>query len=74
MQLYAQRPLAVGAYRVHRDAWKGCYDYSRAEIERELDFLRGEGLLEIMPRAGASEVKYKITSVGIKHYEQNFAA
>jgi len=74
MQLYAQRPLAVGAWRIHRDAWKSHYDYTLDEIARELDFLEGEGLVERAPCPGLSEIKYKVTSAGIKHYEQNFAA
>jgi len=73
MQLYAQRPLAVGAWRIHRDAWKSHYDYSLEEIARELDFLEGEGLVERIASVGSSEIKYKISSAGIKHYEQNFA-
>jgi hypothetical protein len=74
IQLYAQRPLAVGAWRIHRDAWKSHYNYSLEEIARELDFLEGEGLAERAESIGASEVKYKISSSGVKHYEQTFAA
>jgi len=69
MQLYAQRPLAVSAWRMQRDAWKSGYNYSQEEIAAEVDFLEGEKLVERVAPVGVSEIRFKVTSAGVKHYE-----
>ena len=74
MQCYASRPLALGGYRIARDAAKAGYDYTRLEVDQELDFLEGEGLIALVPQPGSALKVYKISSGGVRHYEQNFQA
>jgi hypothetical protein len=74
MQLYAERPLAFGAPRIARDAAKGGYDYTRAEIDRELDFLSGERLLDVVNQPGITLPVFKISSLGIRTYENTYRA
>ena len=74
MQVYAMRPVSLTAGRISRDAIKAGYDYSETEVAQEIDFLAGDKLVEEMPMPGSSQRFYKITSAGIRHYEQNFQA
>lgn len=73
-QAYALRPLPVSAAKLHRECRKQQMDFSLAEIARELPFLVGEKLLQPAAMPGVTEKHFDITSEGIRHYEQNFAA
>jgi hypothetical protein len=73
-QAYARRPLALTASSVHRQCRKEQMDCSLSQIARELPFLVGERLLQIRNVPGVTEAHYEITSEGVRHYEQNFAA
>lgn len=74
LQLYAVRPLALSTERIARDALKNDYDYSIAEIKRELSFLADRGLVILIPDAVGTANLYRIHANGVTHYEQNFAA
>ena len=71
LQAYALRPLAVSAERIQRDARKNGYDYTVAEVKREADFLHGDGQLEVVAERGTTEQKFKITSDGVRNYENS---
>ena len=73
-QAYALRPLPVSAAKIHRECRKQQMDFSLTEIAREMPFLCGDGLLNPKPVPGVTELHYDITSAGVRHYEQNFAA
>ncbi|MBC8095739.1 MAG: hypothetical protein H7Y43_07995 [Akkermansiaceae bacterium] len=74
MQAYAVRPLAVSAERIYRDAKKAGYDFSLFEIKRELPFLVGEKLLFENQTPGVTERTFEISSIGVRHYENTYAA
>jgi Fe2+ or Zn2+ uptake regulation protein len=73
-QAFAKRPLFISASSVQKQCRKEQMDYSLAEIARELPFLVGEKLIEKAEAPGVTEMQYVITSAGIRHYEQTYAA
>ena len=74
LQVYAARPLALTPERIARDAKKNDYDYSASEIERELFFLNDENLIKRVEIPGVTALGYRISSIGIRQYEQKYAA
>lgn len=72
LQLYACRPLALTAERIGRDARKEGYDFTPAEIGRELQFLLDEELALELRVKGTTERRWRISSEGIRQYEQNY--
>jgi hypothetical protein len=73
-QLYALRPLALGAERIARDAGKNDYDYRVSEIKRELVFMEDKGLVILIPDAVGTASLYRIHALGVTYYEQHYAA
>jgi repressor of nif and glnA expression len=72
--LYAVRPTAHLASTIQSQAKKAGLDYSLMEIEAELPFLEGEKLVERVGVAGTTETLWRITSAGVRLYEQQYAA
>ncbi len=72
LQLYACRPLALTAERMGRDARKQAYDFTPLEIAREIQFLIDEGLALELCVKGTTERRCRISSEGIRQYEQTF--
>lgn len=73
LQLYATR-LSLGAERIHRDGRKQGYDFSKSEIQSELQFLADQGLIVREDDPASTERKYRIHAKGVTHYEQNLAS
>ncbi len=73
LQLYATR-LSLGAERIQRDAKKQGYDFSKSEIQNELQFLGDQGLIVRDDDPSSTEKKYRIHAKGVMHYEQNLAS
>ncbi len=71
MQLYALRPFTASPERIQRDASKAGYDYTVAEVKRELSFLNDQGLVIEIGDPGVTARLYRIHAQGITHYEQN---
>jgi hypothetical protein len=73
LQLYASRPVPLSNERISRDARKQGYDFSRAEIARETEFLVDEGLAAVVQLRGSVERLFRISGDGVREYEQTFA-
>lgn len=73
LQLYASRPVPLSLERMSRDARKQGYDFGRADISRETQFLADEGLVVALEPKGSSERLFRISSDGVRQYEQTFA-
>jgi hypothetical protein len=73
-QAYARRPLLVCASAIYKQCRKEQMDFTETEIKRELPFLAGDELLKPAIAEGVTERHYEITSKGVRHYEQNYAA
>lgn len=73
MQTYALRPLHVTAERIQRDAKKAGYDFTVAEVQREVSFLVDEGFLVAVDARGTTDKTVRIHADGIRHYEQTYA-
>lgn len=72
--LYAVRPSAQLARVIAREAQKNRLDFDVNEIERELQFLKDEGLVIEVPVRGSTETLYRIHAEGVRVYEQTYAA
>jgi hypothetical protein len=72
-QLYTFRPKALSVERITLDARKNDYDYSKAEIAREAEFLADEELITRTSTPGTTAIFYRLHAKGIRHYEQNYA-
>lgn len=69
-QLYAMRPLsATGAQLAKEAQMQGC-SVASGEIDREAAFLVGEDLVEIDRMPGTTAPRYKLTSKGVRQYEE----
>lgn len=74
MQLYAVRPLSLSASRLARDSKKAGYDYTEADIKREVQFLEDDHVLIGDREPGTTGKVYRISALGVTHYEEKYAA
>jgi DNA-binding transcriptional ArsR family regulator len=74
MQLYAVRPLSLRAARIARDAQKADYDYTEREISRELQFLEDTKIVIAERDPGTTGKVYRISALGVAHYEEKYAS
>lgn len=74
MQLYAVRPLSLSTKRMARDAAKAGYDYTEADIKREIQFLEDDKITIGEREPGTTGKVYRISAAGVTHYEERYAA
>lgn len=74
MQLYAVRPLSLSPSRIARDAKKAGYDYTEADIKREVQFLEDDNVLIGEREPGTTGKVYRISALGVTHYEEKYAS
>ena len=74
MQLYAVRPLSLSASLLARDSKKAGYDYTEADIKREVQFLEDDHVLIGDREPGTTGKVYRISALGVTHYEEKYAA
>ena len=69
LQLYGSKEIAISAAHIRKVAHRQGFDYTEQEIRDALFFLRGQGLCEIVRDPATGEVRHRITSAGMLHWE-----
>ncbi len=70
LQLYGSGAVAISGGHIRKVARRGGFDYSEVEVRDALHFLVGQKFVEDIQDAGTGEVRYRVTSAGILHYEK----
>lgn len=70
LQLYGSKEIPLSAGHIRKVARRQGFDYAEAEIRSALFFLKGQGMAEEVPDVATGEVKHRITSAGMLHYER----
>jgi hypothetical protein len=70
LQLYGSKEIPISTQLIVKVARRQGFDYTDLDIRDALFFLRGQGLCEIVSDPATGEVRHRITSAGMLHYEQ----
>jgi len=73
LQLYGSKEIPISAAHIRKVAGRQGFDYSEQEIRDALFFLRGQGMCELVRDGATGEVRQRITSKGMMHWEQSNA-
>lgn len=68
--LYDRSSVAQSAATVHRHLRRE-YDFDIQEVEAACNFVAGDGYLDALPDGMGATPHYRITTKGIRHYEQS---
>lgn len=66
--------VPLTAAQIERECRKQMMDFTRTEIAEAQQFLADDGLLVEVRPPGTSARLFRITSNGVRHYEQTYAA
>jgi hypothetical protein len=69
VQLYGSGPLWLSVEHLWKVAHQQQFDFDRHEMLCALQFLSGQGMAESRTDEASGEVRYRITSKGILHFE-----
>lgn len=69
LQLYGSKEIPLSASHIRKVAKRQGFDYSEPEIRSALFFLAGQSLAESIQDRATGEIKHRITSAGMLHYE-----
>lgn len=69
LQLYGSKEIPLSASHIRKVAKRNGFDYSETEIRSALFFLKGQQLAEEIQDRATGEIKHRITSAGMLHYE-----
>lgn len=69
LQLYGSQVIPISIEHIKRVCRRAGFDYSETELRDALFFLRGQGLAEYVVDEATGEQRYRITSKGTLHYE-----
>jgi hypothetical protein len=69
LQLYGSGSVAISGGHIRKVAKRGGFDYSEVEVRDALHFLVGQKFAEEIPDAGTGQLRYRITSAGMLHWE-----
>jgi repressor of nif and glnA expression len=70
-QLYGSKEIPLSASHIRKVCKREGFDYSELEIRDALYFLTGQGFAERLADPGSGEIRHRITSKGMLHYEQS---
>jgi DNA-binding PadR family transcriptional regulator len=73
-QLWTTRVAPRPASLLTRQARKQGMDFTESEVRAELIYLADEGLIIEVPTPGTGEKFFRLTSKGVNHYQDRFAA
>ena len=73
LQLYGSKEIALSAPYICKIARREGFDFTDQEIRDALFFLRGQGLCEIVRDDATGQIRHRITSAGMLHWEQQQA-
>ena len=71
LQLYGSGSIPISVTHIQRSAKRAGFAYAAADIETALHFLVGQKLAEEVADPGTGEKRWRITSTGMIHHEQN---
>lgn len=69
LQLYGSKEIPLSTPHIRRVAKRLGFDYSENEIRSALFFLTGQKLAEEIRDTATGEIKHRVTSAGMLHYE-----
>jgi len=69
LQLYGSKEIPISASLIRKVSRRQGFAYSDGEIRDALFFLRGQGLCESVTDPATGEIRHRITSAGMLHYE-----
>ena len=71
LQLYGSKEIPISAAHIRKVARRQGFDYSEQEVRDALFFLRGQALCEAVLDDATGELRHRITSAGMLHWEQS---
>jgi hypothetical protein len=70
LQLYGSKEIPLTAAHIRKVARRQGFDYAEREIADALFFLRGQALCAEVRDEATGELRHRITSAGMLHYER----
>lgn len=71
LQLYGSKEIPLAAAHIRKVCKRQGFDYSELEIRDALYFLAGQGFAERLADPASGEIRHRVTSKGMLHYEQS---
>ncbi len=69
LQLYGSKEIPLAAAHMSRVARRQGFDFSEQEMREAVFFLKGQGLCEEIVDPATGELRHRITSKGMLHWE-----